>query len=102
MLVKKSSNECEQQPEVNYVIAIGTNKQLKLRASDVISKAQHEYGEKLAPITELIDRSFEKNEDAGRSQKISPNFNMVSFYLLQNGKFLELSQKSCYKSLLWK
>lgn len=84
------------------MIAIGTNKQLKLRASDIIAKAQHEYGEKLAPITELIDSCFGKNEDLEEVRKLVPLFNLVSFYLLSNREFMELSKKSCYKSLLWK
>ncbi len=57
---------CEEQDEVDYVIAMGTNSQLKLRASDVIEKAKHEYEEKLAPITELIDKSFGSPNSVGQ------------------------------------
>ena len=37
---------CEKQPLVDYVIAMGTNSVLKLRADDVIEKAKHEYEKK--------------------------------------------------------
>ncbi|MDJ0582353.1 IS1380 family transposase [Crocosphaera sp.] len=63
---------CEEQPQVDYVIAMGTNNVLKLRASDVIEKAKHEYEQKLAPITELMDRYFQKNEDLEEIKKIVP------------------------------
>ncbi len=54
---------CEKQPGVDYVIAMGTNNVLKLRASDIIEKAKHEYEQKLTPITELMDKYFQKDED---------------------------------------
>ena len=49
---------------------MGTNSQLKLRASDVIEKAKHEYSENLAPITELMDSFFHKNEDLEEVKKL--------------------------------
>jgi hypothetical protein len=40
--------------------------------SDIIEKAKHEYEENLAPITELMDRSFQKNEDLEEVKKLVP------------------------------
>ncbi len=42
---------------------MGTNNQLKLRASDVIEKAKQEYEQILEPVVELMDSFFSKNED---------------------------------------
>ena len=63
---------CENQPLVDYVIAMGTNGVLKLRADDVIEKAKHEYEKKLAPITELMDSLFQKKEDLEEVKKLVP------------------------------
>ena len=63
---------CEEQEKVDYVIAMGTNSVLKLRASDVIEKAKDEYEKKLAPITELMESFFQKDEDLEEIKKIVP------------------------------
>lgn len=63
---------CENQPLVDYVIAMGTNSVLKLRADDVIEKAKHEYQTKLAPITELMDSLFQKEEDLEEVKNLVP------------------------------
>lgn len=51
---------------------MGTNSVLKLRASDVIDKAKHEYEEKLTPITELMDKYFQKDEDLEEVKTLVP------------------------------
>ena len=49
---------CENQVGVDYVIAMGTNRQLKLRAADVITKAINDYEQRLEPVIELMDSLF--------------------------------------------
>jgi hypothetical protein len=59
---------CEEQASVNYVIAMGTNSQLKLRAMDIIEKAKSDYEQKLEPVTKLMETLFspeEKLEEVG-------------------------------------
>ncbi len=63
---------CENQTLVDYVIAMGTNSVLKLRASDVIEKAKHEYERNLAPITELMESFFQKDEDLEEVKELVP------------------------------
>jgi len=55
-----------------YVIAMATNSQLKLRASQTIVKAKNEYSSSLSPIVELMDSFFEKNEDLEEIRKLVP------------------------------
>ena len=64
---------CENQPLLDYVIAMGTNSVLKLRATDVIEKAKHEYEGKLEPITELMDSLFQQEEDLEEVKSLVPN-----------------------------
>jgi len=53
---------CEEQAGVDYVIAMATNNQLKLRAMDIIEKAKSDYEQKLEPVTKLIETLFSPNE----------------------------------------
>lgn len=66
-------NFCENQVGVDYVIAMATNPQLKLRAADVIAKTINDYEQKLEPVIELMDSLFYKNEDLEIVGKIVPN-----------------------------
>ncbi len=66
-------NFCEEKKGVNYVIAMATNSQLKLRATNVIEKAKNEYEEKLLPVTELINSLFCKDEDLEEVRKLVAN-----------------------------
>jgi len=53
---------------VDYVIAIATNSQLKLRAAEVIGKAKNDYPQKIDPVTVLMETLFspeEKLEEVG-------------------------------------
>jgi hypothetical protein len=63
---------CEEEG-VDYVIAMATNSQLKLRAGDVIEKAKNEYEENLFPVLELMDSLFSKDEDLEEVRKLVPN-----------------------------
>lgn len=54
---------CEDQEGVDYAIAMATNNQLKLRASDIIEKAKRDYEQRLEPFVELMDTFFAKEED---------------------------------------
>jgi hypothetical protein len=64
---------CEEEEGVEYSIAMGTNSQLKLRASDIIEKAKNEYERKLEPVVELMDSIFSKNEDLEEVRKLVPS-----------------------------
>jgi hypothetical protein len=66
-------NFCEAEAGVDYVIAMGTNSQLKLRASDIIEKAKNQYEQKLEPIIKLMDSFFSKDEDLEDVRKLVPN-----------------------------
>ena len=59
---------CEGQADVDYVIAMATNSQLKLRAMDIIEKAKSDYEQRLEPVTKLMETLFspeEKLEEVG-------------------------------------
>ena len=63
---------CEEQPRVDYILAMATNSQLKLRASDIIEKAQADYQQRLKPITELIETFFSPNEELEEVGQLVP------------------------------
>ena len=59
---------CEDFQGVDYVIAIATNSQWKLRAAEVIGKAKNDYPQKIEPVTVLMETLFspeEKLEEVG-------------------------------------
>ena len=59
---------CEEQADVDYVIAMASNSQLKLRAMDIIEKAKSDYEQRLEPVTKLMETLFspdEKLEEVG-------------------------------------
>jgi hypothetical protein len=64
---------CEAQSGLDYVLAMATNNQLKLRASDVIQKAKNDYEQRLEPVTELMEDLFSKDEDLELVSKLVPN-----------------------------
>ena len=64
---------CEEEEGVDYAIAMGTNNQLKLRASDIIEKAQKDYEQRLEPVVELMDTLFAKEEDLEIVRKLVPD-----------------------------
>ncbi|NET52451.1 MAG: IS1380 family transposase [Merismopedia sp. SIO2A8] len=64
---------CEKEAGVDYVLAMATNRQLKLRASDTIEKAKIDYEQRLEPVTELMETLFSKDEDLEKVRKIVPN-----------------------------
>ena len=64
---------CEEQDGVDYAIAMGTNNQLKLRASDIIEKAKKDYEQRLEPVVELMDTLFAKEEDLELVRKLVPD-----------------------------
>ena len=49
---------CEEQAGVDYVIAMASNSQLKLRAMDTIEKAKSDYEQRLEPVTKLMETLF--------------------------------------------
>ena len=52
---------------------MGTNSQLKLRASDIIEKAKKDYEQRLEPVVELMETFFTKEEDLEIVRKLVPN-----------------------------
>ncbi len=62
----------EEQPRVDYVLAIGTNNQLQLRASDILQKAKADYDQRLEPVTKLMSTFFSPDEELSEAQKLVP------------------------------
>lgn len=63
---------CEAQKGVDYVLAIATNSQLKLRASDIIEKAKADYETRLEPVTKLMETFFSPDEELSEAKKLVP------------------------------
>ena len=58
----------EEQEGVDYVIAMASNSQLKLRAMDTIEKVKSDYEQRLEPVTKLMETLFstdDKLEEVG-------------------------------------
>ena len=63
---------CEEQIGVDYVLAMSTNSQLKLRASDVIEKAKIDYQQRLEPVTKMRSTLFSPEEELEEVNKLVP------------------------------
>ncbi len=63
---------CEEQAGVDYVLAMATNSQLKLRASDIIEKAKADYEQRLEPVTKLMEILFSADEQLEEVNKLVP------------------------------
>ena len=63
---------CEEQPRVDYILAMATNSQLKLRASDIVEKAKADYNERLKPVTKLMETLFSTEEKLEEVNKLVP------------------------------
>ena len=63
---------CESQIGVDYVLAMATNSQLKLRASDIIAKAKEDYETRLEPITKLMETFFSPDEELEEVGQLVP------------------------------
>ncbi len=63
---------CEAQIGVDYILAMATNNQLKLRASDIIEKAKIDYEARLEPVTKLIETLFSADEELEEVNKLVP------------------------------
>jgi hypothetical protein len=64
---------CEEQDGVDYVLAMATNNQLKIRANDIIEKAKNDYETRVEPVTELMETLFCKEEDLEEVRKLVPH-----------------------------
>lgn len=62
----------EEQPRVDYILAMATNSQLKLRASDILEKAKADYDERLEPVTKLMETFFSQDEELLEAKKLVP------------------------------
>ena len=63
---------CEEQPRIDYVLAMATNSQLKLRASDIVEKAKADYESRLEPFTKLMETFFSSDEELSEANKLVP------------------------------
>ncbi len=61
---------CEQQPRVDYILAMATNSQLKLRSSAIFEKAKADYESRLEPVTKLMETLFSPNEELSEAKKL--------------------------------
>ena len=64
---------CEQQQRIDYILAMGTNNQLKLRASDIMEKAKANYESRLEPVTKLMETFFSPDEELEEVKKLVPS-----------------------------
>ena len=64
---------CEEEQQVDYVLAMATNSQLKLRASDIIEKAKVDYESRLEPVTKLMSTFFSPDEELLEANKLVPS-----------------------------
>lgn len=63
---------CEEQEGVDYVIAMASNSQLKLRAMDTIEKAKSDYEQRLEPVTKLMETLFSSDEQLEEVGELVP------------------------------
>ncbi|MDJ0572006.1 MAG: IS1380 family transposase [Pleurocapsa sp. MO_192.B19] len=64
---------CEAKKKVDYVLAMATNNQLELRASDIIEKAKADYESRLKPVTKLMETFFSTDEELEEVKKLVPS-----------------------------
>jgi len=65
-------NFCEQEENVNYILAMATNTRLKSRAFDTIEKAKRDYEQRLEPVTKLMETFFVKSDNLEEVGKLVP------------------------------
>jgi hypothetical protein len=63
---------CESQIGVDYILAMATNNQSRLRASDIIEKAKADYESRLKPVTKLMETLFSPDEQLEEAKKLVP------------------------------
>ena len=63
---------CEDQPRVDYVLALSTNSQLQRRAHDVITKAKDDYGKRLEPVIALMEQIFSPDDEVSEAEQLVP------------------------------
>ena len=63
---------CEEQPRVDYVLAMSTNSQLQRRADDVITKAKDDYAKRLEPVSALMEQMFSPEEEVSEAEQLVP------------------------------
>ncbi|MDJ0647431.1 MAG: IS1380 family transposase [Xenococcaceae cyanobacterium MO_188.B19] len=63
---------CEDEPRIDYILAMGTNNQLQIRASDVLEKAKADYEIRLEPVTKLMESLFSPDEELSEAKKLVP------------------------------
>ena len=63
---------CEDQPKVDYVLAMSTNSHLQRRAHDVITKAKDDYAKRLEPVSALMEQMFSPEEEVSEAEQLVP------------------------------
>jgi len=63
---------CEDEPRIDYVLAMATNNQLQLRASDILEKAKADYETRVEPVTKLMETFFSPDEELSEANKLVP------------------------------
>ncbi len=63
---------CEDQADLDYVLAMGTNSQLQRRANDVITKAKNDYLKRLEPVSSLMEQMFSPSEEVSEASELVP------------------------------
>ncbi len=63
---------CEEQPRVDYVLAMSTNSQLQRRANNLITKAKDDYGKRLEPVSALMEQMFDPEEEVSEANELVP------------------------------
>ena len=63
---------CSDEPRIDYILAMATNHQLQIRASDIVEKAKADYDSRLEPVTKLMETFFSPDEDLSEANKLVP------------------------------
>jgi Transposase DDE domain group 1 len=96
---------CEQEAGLEYVLAMASNNQLKLRATQVIEKATLDYLQRLEPVEELMETLFDKKENLEILASLVPESTWFRSIYYQTEKSWTRSRrvvtKVCYGSDGW-
>ena len=86
---------------VDYILAMATNNQLKLRASDIIEKAKTDYEIRLEPVTKMMETFFSPNEELEEVKKLVPESTWYRSLCYKTQKSWSRSRRVVTKGALW-
>ena len=92
---------CESQNRIDYILAMATNSQLKLRASDILEKAKADYDERLEPVTNLMETFFTPDEELEEVKKLVPSATWYRSLCYKTQKSWSRSRRVVTKGALW-